>query len=648
MVQKKINKILYILFFVFLSICTQSAYAADTVSAEDSEPKKEEKNAVYVNLDNPLGSDYHLTRVEAGRPEMHIKNPFDYMREKRQKEQKAANAAFVQSQKKDDGLTIDCDEMEYFEDRSELEARGNVVITTPDGVKVNADKAIYNKENNTIRLYDKVVMVKDSTKVEGDYMMIDLNEENALMDEPVTNLGTLRINAKEGYAYSDRIEEINGNIELNQRVEMELHSQGFLKYGRAVPDTRLVDFSLKKERSKPYKLRTKEIIIRPERDHDSILMQDVDVYYHNRKIANVPSMEIFFFFLVTYTEMNFPPEFGSLKGFGMYAGLGYTFKLPKTYTFRATPAITYGEDELGVGIMGILKSDRMKLEGGWSTSTTDLILNGEYKLTDKFDLSIGRHAYKGEWFNGGNRAGYIAELIYDDSYLMEDLGNTVFRHRISAGYVADYRREHQEDNMHDGMRYRYMAQLSKALKTFGSKEQDMYLTISAVAQGMATVYSETGDTFGMVRVGPSIESRLKRWNSRIMYTVGGVHGHTPYYFDEYRYGRQTISFDESLILNRFLSVGYRGTLTPLKDNRKGDLVTENRIYAVVGPEDFKVAFSYDTIRQNMHFDFLFLLGSDNLDLRYEKLNIEHPDKLGKHQRKLSDRELYRVKVPENL
>lgn len=50
----------------------------------------------------------------------------------------------------------------------------------------------------------------------------------------------------------------------------------------------------------------------------------------------------------------------------------------------------------------------------------------------------------------------------------------------------------------------------------------------------------------------------------------------------------------------------------------------------------------------MHFDFLFLLGSDNLDLRYEKLNIENPDKLGKHQRRLSDRELYRVKVPENL
>src|SRR5699024_11763463 len=67
--------------------------------------------------------------------------------------------------------------------------------------------------------------------------------------------------------------------------------------------------------------------------------------------------------------------------------------------------------------------------------------------------------------------------------------------------------------------------------------------------------------------------------------LGGVHGHSPYAFDEYRYGRQTIMFDESLILNKYISVGYRGTLSPLKDNYDKDILTENRFYAVVGPED---------------------------------------------------------------
>ena len=176
----------------------------------------------------------------------------------------------------------------------------------------------------------------------------------------------------------------------------------------------------------------------------------------------------------------------------------------------------------------------------------------------------------------------------------------------------------------------------------------MYVNISALAQTMATVYSETGDTMALFRVGPSITSRVKRWNSNITYTLGGVHGHSPYAFDEYRYGRQTIMFDESLILNKYISVGYRGTLSPLKDNYDKDILTENRFYAVVGPEDVKVAFSYDAVRQNMNFNFLFLLGSDNLDLRYEKLTVQNPDKLGKRQVKQSDKDLYKITVPESL
>lgn len=650
MENKTLKKIAYLLLLTVFFAVQREACASETVrmreilTAEEIEEIKNDGDAYFNYSNNLLGDDYYERAIPADRPEFQIKNPVDYIKEKKQ----AKNEVVSDVEPKGADIEISCDEMEYFEDTNELEARGGVEITTPDGVRAKADKAIYNKDNNTIKLIDNVVLIKNGTTVSGGYMLIDLNEENALMDEPVTRMGNLIVTANEGFAYSGRLENINGSVGFNERVEMELSSQGFSRYGRSINDKRLVDFELKKQRSKPYKFKTKQIIIRPERDHDSMLMKDVDIYYGKRKILNSPSVEFFSDKEMTYSEANFPLEFGSLKGFGMYLGLGYTFKLPQTYTFRLTPALVYGDSELGLGAMAQLKSNRMRLEAGWASSTNNLIVDGELKVTDKLKLDLGRHVYKSEWFNGGTRAGYIAELAYDDSYLVKDLGNAVFRHRITAGYVADYRRKHQEDDMRDGYRYRYQAQLSKKLKSFGSKEQDMYLDISAIAQTMASVYSETGDTVGLFRVGPSITSKVKRWNSNITYTLGGVHGKSPYAFDEYRYGRQTVSFDESLILNRFLSVGYRGTLTPLKDNNAKDVLTENRFYAVAGPEDFKVAFSYDTIRQNMHFDFLFLLGSDNLELKYDKLTVENPDKLGKHQRRTSDRELYKVKIPENL
>ena len=107
--------------------------------------------------------------------------------------------------------------------------------------------------------------------------------------------------------------------------------------------------------------------------------------------------------------------------------------------------------------------------------------------------------------------------------------------------------------------------------------------------------------------------------------------------------------DESLKLGKYLSVGYRGVISPLKDNTKDDLLTENRFYAIAGPEDIKVAFSYDTIRSSVNFDFMFLLGTDTSNIEYDKITVRDPDKLKKKDGSLNkDKGLWRVKVPEDL
>ncbi len=648
--RNKKLKISYLFFALFvLTVSTQSVFAHEIIKAQeisvdskDVDIKSKPKLFRDVNL---LGETDLANELDPNREEVRIKSIGQILSERKAKKEAAKKAKTTKEKKSD--LVINCTEMDYNPETNELIANGNVEIITPEGVRVTSDNAVYNKENDTIKLVNNVVLHKTGTTVTGDYMLIDLNEENALMDSPVTKVGNIVINAEEGYAYSDKIENLNGNIELNERLETGLYSDGFTKYGRAIPDERLVDFNIKKQRSKPYSFKAKEIEIVPEKDHDSLLLKDAVIYYNDRRIMNVPSLEFFTDKEMTRNEMNIPLEFGSLKGFGTFVGLGYTFKLPKSYTFRLTPAFVYADDTAGGGVMAKLLSDIINLDGGWGASTNDFIIDGNTILTDKINWEFGRLVYKGEWFNGGNRSGYQAELVYDDSFLVKDLGDAVFRHRLSAGYVADYRKRHQEDDMHDGARFRYQAQFAKDLFTIGSKEQDMYITLGGIAQTMATLYSQ-GNTVGLFRGGPMVQSKLKRWNSNILYTFGGVHGQTPYLFDEYRYGRQSVSFDESLILNKYLSIGYRGTLTPLKDNREKELLTENRFYAVAGPEDFKLAFSYDTIRQNMHFDFLFLIGADNIDVKYEKLTINDPDKLGKHQRKESDKDLYKVKIPENL
>ena len=69
---------------------------------------------------------------------------------------------------------------------------------------------------------------------------------------------------------------------------------------------------------------------------------------------------------------------------------------------------------------------------------------------------------------------------------------------------------------------------------------------------------------------------------------------------------------------------------------------------VAGPEDIKVAFSYDTYRERALFDVLFMVGKDNSKIKYDKLTIKNPDKAGKQTSAFENLKYYRVKVPEDI
>lgn len=581
------------------------------------------------------------------RKEFSIPNPLDEALIKRIKEANSADKAVKNTDNKK-GITIDSKELEYLDNTGELEARGDVVITSGDNTVLTADKAIYDKNANVIKLFGNVVLKRDSNVVSGEYMAIDLNEENALMDAPVASVGTfVRVRAAEGYAYTDRIEAVNGSIDLAKKIEMRLQSSGFNSYDDMLIQDEQVSFDIKKQRLSPYKIKAKEIIVESKKDHDSLTLKNADLYYKKTKIAALNSVELFSDKEMNYVEANIPVDIGSIDDFGQYVGLGYIFKLPTGGNLKLAPALVY-DDELGVGVLGTLKTKRLQLEGGWATSNENLIVDGRYSFTDKVWVDFARHAYKDEWFLGSKRPGHMIQLVYDDEYRVDDI-RAVFRQRFTAGYVSDYLKKHQEDNNYGTMRLRWQSELSKHLFGVTNKEQDMALNFGVTGQTMATVYG-TGETFALVRGGPYIDSRIKNWRSKISYRIGGTHGYSPFRFDEYTYGKSAIDIDESIKLCKYLSVGYRGTISPLKDNNKDDLLTENRFYAIVGPEDIKFAVSYDSIRSNTHFDLMFLLGTDKTNIDYKKLIIKDPDKLQKKQPSTLGRDwkYRRIKVPEDL
>jgi len=612
-----------------------TAFGYEVVDAKTVIPKMQKK-----------GKDKETLRTTVEKKEFAIPNPLDELTLRRIKEaEKNTKTPVVEEQKS--GISIDSKKLEYFDETGELEATGDVVIKSANGTVVTADRAVYDKNLNVIKLYDNVILSQGPNKLEGEYMAIDLNEENALMDTVAASFGTMiRMRAPEAYAYTDRIEAVNGSIELAKKLDLKLKSSGFERYANMLILEDEISFDKKKERISPYKIKTKEIIVNSEKDHDVLTLKNSDLYYKKVKIVTINSIELFSDKEMSYIEANIPFDAGSMSDFGQYISLGHVFKLPTGATLKLSPALVY-DDEIGVGALASLKTKRLKIDAAWATSSENLILDGEYRFKDNLWFDFARHAYKDEWFLGGKRAGHLAQLVFDDSYEIEDI-EANFRHRLTLGYASDYHKEHQESNNYGTMRLRWQNELNKNLFTIANEEQDMSLDLGVFGQSMATVYG-TGETTALVRGGPSIVTRIKNWKSRIRYAVGGFHGASPFKFDEYTYGKSSIDIDESIKLCKYLSIGYRGVISPLKDNRDKDLMTENSFYAVAGPEDIKLAFSYDTVRHNARFDVLFFLGTDNAGVDFEKMTIKNPETLQKKPSFFGNNFQYRkVKVPENL
>ncbi len=631
-ITEKSAKLLFIILAILFGNCS-SSWAIESVSAKTQKPKEVQETSSVRTLrdDNTAQTDG-----------MEIKNPVEVVKERIMAKKASIETAEMPKEEKSE-LLLDADEIEYQDETKEIEARGHVVIIAkPDNVKITAKRGTLNHETNIIKLYDEVTVYKDGMEIQGNHMVINLNEENVLMDEPIATYGIFRVTSREGYAYANKIESINGQAELAKKMDVMITTQGFgSRYDQTIVQKDLATDEIKRKRAEPYKIHTREILIKSDKDHDTVTLKNVEIFYKTKKLATAPTIQLYTDKENSYIETNIM-ELGGFNDFGTYAGPAFLVKGPYGSTIKLAPIVAYS-DKIGLGGIAKFRSKRNTAEVGWNSASDNIVGRGKYEFNKNLRLEYSRHAYMDEWFHGYRRAGYSAQLVHKKTWAVPNLGAS-YTQMLSGGYVSDYSKEHQDDMPGSG-RLRWQAELSKNLFSIENKEQEVFLNIHGVAQTSATLYT-SGETTGLFKVGPRIHSRVKNWGSRIFFSMGGMHGQSPYEFDSYRYGKVTVSIDQNYRFNRYLAAGYYGSFSPLKDNYNKKLVTENRFYVVAGPEDVKVALFYDTERSLAAFDIMFLLGSNNLKTSYDKLTAENYEKIGKKREPFEDFKLGRIRIPK--
>lgn len=549
----------------------------------------------------------------------------------------------VKSPEEEDNIILDCENVDYDSDNYCVVATGNANVNfVKQGTNVLADKITYDRMNNTIKAEGNVRIIKNGQTITGEYIFVDMNEENALIEKPIAQTATIEIKSQKGYVYGDKIVQENGSVTVNQSFPIQFRSlnNGPWISRMMTPKDETLTEDMEKGR---IRVKVKDIKITQRGDLEVIDLKGTSIFRGDRKIFKLPPAKV-------YTNKNFDFvdtsswEIGSFRGLGMYLGPGHVFEIPGGSILKVMPILNYNH---GIGIGGIARYMNASnwTQASYGTADSTFMIRGKQKLDDHVYLQYVMNDYSREWFLGRRRAKYGAALVYENGYSKKDFllkGQTSsFAHRFDFGFYQDIDKDSSYKDLGGSnlatTRTRYMAQVNQNFYTHKNEDKQTEFTFGVVGQLSAALYG-TGDTQIIGRLGPVVHTQYKRWMQDIGYFQSVYEDNSPIpVFDAYRYGKSNFYVREYIRLNKYVTLSWFGSFNLSNDSPNHRQLQENTFYISFGPEDVKFSIGYDAERDTTRFLVEVMMDAKGTKVDYDRLEIKQ-DKKAKKKEEIKEEE----------
>lgn len=546
----------------------------------------------------------------------------------------------VKKQVTSNDVMLDADNVDYDDKTMDIIATGSpVLVFPPQNVTIKADKMVYNKASNILKAYGNVEVIRDGHSAFGDFMQINMNEEDAFMDNTRSKLAMMTVNAEKSEIKDDKLTLYNGKFSSDESYLLNFHTR---MIGGNNFNSMLIDDDDKSSLSTEtgntaIHVKAKDIYVNAKRDHDVITLKKARINYGDVNIFNWPSITIHTNKKHEFFDANYP-EFGSRGKLGMFLGPGFVFDTPLQggSTLKVMPILN---NKSGIGFGGMLKyrSATNYTDFAYGSSADVFVLKGKQFLDDKLYFQYGANSYMDEWWFGARMPKYTAELIYRDTGVIPStIGKGLdlnFRHRFGIGYMQNNDENRYGESIQAAdvgtIRTRYMAEVAQSLYNYRDVDNLLDFNLALVMQGSAALYG-TGDTQFVGRIGPRVHTQYKYWMQDIGFFASAYQDGTPMQmYDMYRYGHANLYIREALRVNKYLTLAWSGTLTLTGDSPNGEMFQENSFIIALGPDDFKVNLGYDWVRRQTYFSFILAMDTKGSSVEFDKMEIKNPDRLAK-------------------
>lgn len=532
---------------------------------------------------------------------------------------------------------LDAENVDFNNKTMDVTATGKPSLTFPgQNTTLKADKIVYNNVSNILKAYDNVEIIRDGKSIYGDFIQINMNEENSFIDNLTTTSDRFVIHAKKATSDDKEIVLTDGKMESSDDYLFRLKTAmvGGFDYTRMLISDEdksfLTDVTGQKN---TIQVKIKDITIDAKKNHNIVSANEIEIYSGKRHLFDIGGFQAHTNKDRDYFEGNYP-EVGSRNPMGFWVGPGYVLDVPNGATLKLMPLLNY-KNKIGFGGALKYRSATNLTTFMYGSSKDVFVLKGKQYLDDKLYLQYGLNAFLDEWFLGARMPKFSVEAVYEDGAIIPNtLGenlNMTFKNRVSAGFIGDTKYTLKDEHLPQGkdstVRFRYMAEIAQSLYHYEDKENLKLLDLSMVLQGSAAVYG-TGDTQFIGRVGPRLHSQYKYWMQDVGYFASAYHDETPLVrYDTYRYGHANVYLREAIRLNKYLALAWSCSVNILKEAPNGKLLQENGFLVSLGPDDFKVNLGYDFIREATFFNITMGLNTKDSSLEYKKMVIKNPDRL---------------------
>ncbi len=533
-------------------------------------------------------------------------------------------------------VQIVADDTEYDQDRNTFLGTGNAVaVIAGQNSKLEADSILYDQNSQIIDARGNVKILRDGQLTTGSSFRFKVNSDEYLITNPDTEVQGTTVIARQAIGKNGGLQFKKGTVTMP--TPFRLHKNEYAGPLSAMEETREKDQNPEAYLpAKPsYKFTARKMTYEKYKDEGNVTIQGGRLLMGNfsiplpKFVATVGAQESRVVFPVTPFFSN------NINVGGMNVGPMFNHSVGKDGVFSWAPLVQFGgkqiaggddpnKGKIGAGFRLRYQTRRLNTQIAYGSASNILVAELKYRFKNNVLFQSGINRYMPDGLFGIRRPRMIAEGVYNKT-----LSNVPFLamvdFRSSAGWMQDQpallgltpqfgRLFTNDSSTKITSGYRVSQQMMFTSHPLLAVGDDRYGAKLQLFGGAAVRGYSSGDAMGMAQAGPILNANLGRVRLQTGYTQSGVRGQSPFVFDQFIQGTKSCQLAGDWKVCKWLTLG--GNFMYNLDSK---MVLGRTVTAAIGPDDFKVILSRDTIRGINRFGFDMLYGAP---IPYDKLVLK--------------------------